>query len=154
MLYLDGNAISKIENLQGQKDLIALYLSRNLISRVENLSAMSKLEVLDLSCNRLASLKGFPKLTSLKILCLSRNKLKQRQDIEELTSCTSLSSLDVSHNCFETCCDLEPLASLSLSLLKTEGNPFTEAPEPCREHLLQVLGHQLKGLDGIPTSTG
>lgn len=50
-LYLEGNAISRIEGLDTLIGLRCLYLGRNLIRKVEGLANLENLDTLDLHEN-------------------------------------------------------------------------------------------------------
>lgn len=72
-LNLSKNKISKIENLNGFKNLVELYLSFNLIGKIENIEDLYCLEILDLAFNKLKKIENLEKLNSLRFFYLEGN---------------------------------------------------------------------------------
>ena len=70
-LYLECNALDRIEGLRSLTNLRCLYLGKNMISEVEGLDSLLQLETLDLSENRIETLSGLRHLPQLKTLALA-----------------------------------------------------------------------------------
>lgn len=70
-LYLECNALDRIEGLNLLINLRCLYLGKNMISEVEGLESLLQLETLDLSENRIETLSGLRHLPQLKTLALA-----------------------------------------------------------------------------------
>ncbi|KAL0223647.1 hypothetical protein P9112_003037 [Eukaryota sp. TZLM1-RC] len=122
-LSLSSNAIERIGNLQGLRNLKILSLGRNKIKRLENLEAVSaSLEQLWISYNNIERLAGIEKLKNLKVLYISNN------------SVSSLSEID-------------RLSPLPLEELVLVGNPVAQT-ETYRQDLAQRLPN-LRKLDGL-----
>lgn len=131
-LSLSTNAIEKIANLNGLKNLKILSLARNNIKSLNGLEAVAdKLEELWFSYNLVEKLKGIQVLKKLKVLYLSNNLVK---DVAELNK---LGDLPV----------LEELVFV--------GNPYEEkhaqegTKEAYRKHIKAKM-LKLKKLDGEP----
>lgn len=75
VLYLEGNAIKKIEGLDTLTDIRCLYIQENLISTIENLDFLSNLVNLNLSDNQLYKIEGLSKLRKLQNLQVKRNRI-------------------------------------------------------------------------------
>ena len=76
-LNLCTNAIDKIANLNGLKNLVILNLARNNIKNLTGLDAVGDtLEQLWISYNSVEKLKGIQVAKKLKILQITNNKIK------------------------------------------------------------------------------
>eukprot|EP01135_Chromosphaera_perkinsii_P001683 Nk52_evm60s208 gene=Nk52_evmTU60s208 len=128
-LALSTNAIEKISNLNGLKNLKVLSIGRNNIKKLENLDPVAEtLEQLWMSYNLIEKLKGINVLKNLKILYMSNNKVKEWGEFEKLQ-------------------DLPKLEELIFT-----GNPLEEkytADGTWRSEVAKRLPH-LKKLDGVP----
>ncbi|POM59327.1 Protein phosphatase 1 regulatory subunit 7 [Phytophthora palmivora] len=82
-LWLNGNRIGSVQNLQGCRMLVHLDLGRNNLQGAasEGLDALSNLEHLNLTGNQLTSVGNLSHLTKLEELNLSENKLTTLQGI-------------------------------------------------------------------------
>jgi Leucine-rich repeat (LRR) protein len=125
-LYLESNAISRIEGLDTLVNLRALYLGKNLIDSLAGLQKLTQLETLDVSHNRLSSCSGLSALVNLRSANLSCNRLSSASDLSELCACTQLVTLDLSGNRLEAQGVLQLLteAPWQLALLRLQGNPL------------------------------
>ena len=147
-LWLDSNGLQKIENIAHLSKLRCLYLQRNLIAKIENLDGLNQLVQLDLSENRLTSLNGLAVLPILANLNVSKNLLATAECIEELSNCKSLTSIDFSHNHFES--DENFISTLSkckgLLSINMTGNPIaTDLPHFRKKMIVNLK--KLKYLD-------
>ncbi|KAG2497412.1 hypothetical protein HYH03_004567 [Edaphochlamys debaryana] len=97
-LNLDGNRISRIQNLDGLKSLQCLHLRGNCIRAIEGLAGLPRLRLLDLSCNALARLDGLSGLPRLEALLVADNLLSSGASIAHVTACTALCELDLGGN--------------------------------------------------------
>ncbi|GFH55960.1 hypothetical protein CTEN210_12437 [Chaetoceros tenuissimus] len=147
-LWLDSNGLQKIENIAHLSKLRCLYLQRNLIAKIENLDGLNQLVQLDLSENRLTSLNGLAVLPILANLNVSKNLLATSECIEELSNCKSLTSIDFSHNHFES--DENIINELSkcegLLSINMTGNPIATDLAHFRKKMIVNL-KKLKYLD-------
>ncbi|WP_221392587.1 TIR domain-containing protein [Dyadobacter sp. NIV53] len=89
-LYLNKNAIRKIENLENLVDLEHLNLANNQITGIENLDNLLKLSYLDLERNKIFEIKNLEHLTNLKVLGLSTNFIEKLSGITQLTQLETL----------------------------------------------------------------
>lgn len=100
-LWLEGNAIEKIENLDQQSKLCVLHLQENLISKIEHLDTCQELTTLNLSKNFISHVEYLSHLTKLTTLNLSHNNLTDAKSIEHITTLPNLQVLDLSCNKIE-----------------------------------------------------
>ena len=98
-IHLDREQIGEIDNLaEYLGDVTNLYLQGNLIKRIENLEFLTKLKFLILSNNQIKRIENLTPLKQLKLLDLSYN-LIENIDVEELPK--QLVFLDLRFNeCF------------------------------------------------------
>ncbi|XP_031387396.1 receptor like protein 21-like isoform X2 [Punica granatum] len=120
-LYLSGNDLKQVPDLDGLPSLKEIYLSVNSLENLSHLKGL-KLEVLDLSLNQLndSTFEGFTntlRLKSLRSLDLSDNHLKQVPDLDGLPS---LSDLYLSDNSLEHLNHLEGLKVEVLDLSRND----------------------------------
>ncbi len=95
-IHLDREQICEIDNLaEYLGDVTNLYLQGNLIRRIENLEFLHKLKFLILSNNQIERIENLNALKQLKLLDLSYN-LIDRVDVQELPK--HLAFLDLRHN--------------------------------------------------------
>src|SRR3954470_17173836 len=64
--------------------LIALSLKDNQLSKIEKIEGLKNLQKLDLSYNQIAEIKGLETLTALNLLDLSSNKIAEIKGLETL----------------------------------------------------------------------
>ena len=150
VLWLEGNRISKVENLEALTELRTLYLNDNLLTKIEGLEAQVLLASLHLENNSIACLENLSHLTALKSLFLKGNELKEAKDVEHLCTCPSLETLDLHSNKIEDPSVLTVLASLpALRGLHLQGNPVVRKIKNYRK---TVIWHckELRFLDDRP----
>ncbi|XP_069118218.1 dynein axonemal light chain 1-like [Argopecten irradians] len=93
-LSLSTNAIEKIANLNGLKNLKILSLGRNNIKSLTGLEAVGDtLEELWISYNNVEKLKGINVLKKLKILYMSNNMVKDMAEFSKLAELPALAEL-------------------------------------------------------------
>lgn len=125
-LSLSTNAIDKIANLGGFKNLKILSLARNNIKSIGGLEPVADtLEELWLSYNLIEKLKGLGVLKKCRVLYLGQNKIKDMKEIESLN-------------------DMPALEELVL-----KGNPI-ELATPDFHEVLKGKLKKVKKVDGIP----
>lgn len=129
-LWLESNGLLQIENLDHLAKLRCLYLQQNLISSIENLGGLVSLRILDLSQNRITILENLSDLPHLQTLNVSKNLLSNADALRELTHCTSLSSVDLSHNSLDGEEVIDVLAEVP-NLVSTNmvGNAVANIPQ-------------------------
>lgn len=77
VLYLYGNNIFKIENLNGFTKLVLLYLQKNEISVIENLQHLTKLKKLYIGHNNIHVLEGLTHNNVLEELHIEKQNLSE-----------------------------------------------------------------------------
>lgn len=123
-LYLEQNAIARIENLEPLVNLRGLYLAKNMLEDISGLSTLVQLDSLDLSDNYITTVSGLDALPALRTLNLSGNKLSGADSIAHLQQCTSITSLDLSNNRIDDAAAIDLVLSMQqLSYLRLMGNP-------------------------------
>lgn len=94
MLALSTNAIEKITNLNGLKNLKILSLARNNIKNLNGLEAVGETLVeLRISYNLIEKLKGVHVLKKLQILYMGNNAVKDWGEFNKLADCSLLAEL-------------------------------------------------------------
>eukprot|EP01062_Namystynia_karyoxenos_P058606 TRINITY_DN50125_c0_g1_i1.p1 TRINITY_DN50125_c0_g1~~TRINITY_DN50125_c0_g1_i1.p1 ORF type:complete len:519 (+),score=218.22 TRINITY_DN50125_c0_g1_i1:95-1558(+) len=96
-LWLQQNALSKVENLEPLPLLGCLFLHQNCISRISGLGHLRHLHTLNLSNNYITKVEGLAGLP-LETLQLSHNRIAKLADLRGLAECPSIGTLDISHN--------------------------------------------------------
>merc|ERR1712004_85735 len=90
-LSLSTNAIEKIANLNGLKNIKILSLARNNIKNLNGLEAVGEtLDELWISYNLIEKLKGVHVLKKLRILMMSNNLVKDWGEFNKLADCSNL----------------------------------------------------------------
>merc|ERR1711881_34769 len=90
-LSLSTNAIEKIANLNGLKNLTILSLARNNIKNLTGLDAVGEtLLELWISYNKIEKMKGVHVLKKLKVLYMSNNEVKDWNEFTKLADCVGL----------------------------------------------------------------
>eukprot|EP00744_Colponema_vietnamica_P009205 GILI01013112.1.p1 GENE.GILI01013112.1~~GILI01013112.1.p1 ORF type:complete len:517 (-),score=140.12 GILI01013112.1:199-1680(-) len=99
VLWLEQNALEKIEGLTNNEKLVTLFLQNNFLRSIGGLESLSNLRIINLSHNYLACIKNIaafcPLLESLQI---SHNQIESLEDCRELQELKYLSSVDLSYN--------------------------------------------------------
>ena len=101
-LWLKGNGLTKIENLNGQIILRTLYLQENSIEIIENLKPCSKLDTLNLSKNIISKIDNLSCIKELKTQILRFNVLASVESIEHISTLPILNTLDIQSNNIDT----------------------------------------------------
>jgi len=134
-LALSTNAIEKIANLNGLKNLRILSLGRNNIKNLNGLEAVSDtLEELWISYNNIEKLKGIGVLKKMKVLYMSNNQVKAWDEFQKLAELPVLVDLLFVGNPLEEKHSLEgdwrDLATTKLpKLKKLDGVPVVRQDE-------------------------
>eukprot|EP01060_Flectonema_neradi_P022057 TRINITY_DN3025_c0_g1_i1.p1 TRINITY_DN3025_c0_g1~~TRINITY_DN3025_c0_g1_i1.p1 ORF type:complete len:453 (+),score=111.49 TRINITY_DN3025_c0_g1_i1:78-1436(+) len=97
-LWLQQNALSKIENLELCPELGCVYLHQNCIKKISGLDKLVNLHTLNLSQNYITKIEGLENLPNLETLMLAHNRLSTLQSLEGILACKTVSCLDISHN--------------------------------------------------------
>ncbi|MFL5728641.1 MAG: leucine-rich repeat domain-containing protein [Cytophagaceae bacterium] len=113
-IYLTGNNLSTVPNLDKTVNLTDLILDTNKISSLPALSNLSNLETFTCRVNQLTSIPSMAGLTNLTTFLCDNNKLTAMPD---LTGCTALDFLIVSDNKISSLPDMSTLTSLRRFLI-------------------------------------
>ncbi|GAA4397865.1 hypothetical protein GCM10023187_07770 [Nibrella viscosa] len=132
-LYLDRNAIRKIENLDRLTKLRVLSITSNELERIENLEALTSLEVLDLEYNKISRIENLDQNSALKTLGLSSNQI---DSLAGITPLQNLHTLYIGHNRLKRIDELSQLPNLKRITL-TNNQIVSIKP---------LLGHINRGL--------
>ncbi|KAG9392919.1 Leucine rich repeat [Carpediemonas membranifera] len=100
-LWLEGNAITTIENLDHlEKSLRCLYLQENGIETISGLTSLKALAQVNLSDNQIKSIDqdSFAGLDQLTSVQLCRNRLQDISGLAGLVAIPNLSTLDLTGN--------------------------------------------------------
>lgn len=97
-LWLNNNALVKIEGLERCTRLVSLFLNNNFISKIEGLEELKFLETLNLAHNKIENIEGLEELHRLNSLNLSKNFILHSGALSGLKDCPNLFTLDLSHN--------------------------------------------------------
>eukprot|EP01064_Diplonema_japonicum_P028394 TRINITY_DN4349_c8_g1_i1.p1 TRINITY_DN4349_c8_g1~~TRINITY_DN4349_c8_g1_i1.p1 ORF type:complete len:477 (+),score=161.71 TRINITY_DN4349_c8_g1_i1:70-1431(+) len=145
-LWLQQNALSKIENLDKLTSIGCLYLHQNCITSMHGLSALQSLHTLNLSQNYITKIEGLSDLPNLETLLISQNRISDVSGLQGLLGCNNLSCLDIANNGLT--CDkdqgetpeqvIDLLSKLpSLACLYIQGN---ELPNQTRYFRRKMVG--------------
>ena len=154
-LWLKGNGLTKIENLNGQIILRTLYLQENSIEIIENLKPCSKLDALNLSKNIISKIDNLSCIKELKAQLLSFNNLTSVESIKNISTLPMLNRLDIqSNNIDGNSNDVEILLKLlescrELRVLYLKGNKIVKAIPHYRQTLISRC-KSLKYVDDWP----
>lgn len=146
-LYLNGNYIQQIENLDSLTSLVSLDLSENFLRQIQNFSMLKQLETLNLSHNQIIKIDQLSSNTRLLSLDVSNQKLIESQhltiDCHTFTSShISLEKMNLSNNRIEDP-DIMNLKELKgLRNLILSGNHLRES---------NCLIELIRGLDKLET---
>mmetsp|Transcript_47865 Transcript_47865/g.124233 ORF Transcript_47865/g.124233 Transcript_47865/m.124233 type:complete len:212 (+) Transcript_47865:1290-1925(+) len=139
-LWLEGNGIDTIENLDCLKELRCLYLQQNLIEDIEGLEENTELDTINLSNNQIAKVSGLSHLKKLSTLHLTHNKLTTAKDIEHLAECNSVTVVDLGNNRLDDPEIVEVFERMgNLRVLNLMGNPVVRKIENYRRTLISRL---------------
>eukprot|EP01065_Artemidia_motanka_P036663 TRINITY_DN4462_c0_g1_i1.p1 TRINITY_DN4462_c0_g1~~TRINITY_DN4462_c0_g1_i1.p1 ORF type:complete len:448 (+),score=159.05 TRINITY_DN4462_c0_g1_i1:78-1421(+) len=156
-LWLQQNALSKIENLEKLEELGCLFVHQNCITRMTGFQHLKHLHTLNISNNYITKIEGLAGIP-LETLQISHNRLTHVDDLQGLAECPTISTLDLSHNTI--CVDKEKgeksedlitvLQKMpELKCLYVQGNEITGQTRYWR---LKVVGNlpQLTHMDERP----
>jgi hypothetical protein len=136
-LWLEGNGLQKIENLQDLKELRCLFLQQNLLEDIEGLDNLSELDTLNVADNQLRRISNLCHLPVLKTLQAANNRLTDLSDVEHLALCKSLSVLDLSNNKIEDEGILAILEQMpELRVVQLQGNPVVRKISQYRKNVI------------------
>lgn len=123
-LWLEGNGLDKVENLDKLVELRCLFMNNNLIETIEGFEANIDLDTLNLSNNQIKRVQNLSHLSKLSTLHLASNRLVTLEDIEHLKECDSISVVDLSNNKIDDPEIVEVFAAMKgLRVLHLSGNP-------------------------------
>eukprot|EP00960_Hanusia_phi_P005264 152956-Hanusia_phi.AAC.1 len=125
-LWLEGNALSKIENFDKLVNLRCLYIQQNCLEDLSGLENCPDLDAINCSNNSIRKISHISHLHRLNTLQISNNKLTDATDVEHLRTCPSIGVLDLQNNRIEDPAVLDVLAGMpNLRVLQMQGNPVT-----------------------------
>ena len=150
-LWLEGNALTTIENLEPLQDLRQVYLQENLIKDIRGLDTLTNLVSLNLANNFIGTLQGLSALPNLKSLNLKQNRLRFVEDVMHLTECPNIETLNLSENKIEDEAVVDQVFCKMPELLTiyAQQNPFCTKIKPYRKTILGKIP-ALKFLDDRP----
>ncbi|KAJ3348589.1 Dynein assembly factor 1, axonemal, partial [Kappamyces sp. JEL0680] len=131
-LWLEGNGISKIENLgrhrvlttEALTELKCLFMQQNCLSKLENLDLLVHLDTLNVANNLIKQIEGLERLEKLTTLTMHNNFLTSADDIRGVLACPSICVLDLGHNKLDDPQIVEVLEQMpKLAVLNLMGNP-------------------------------
>eukprot|EP01060_Flectonema_neradi_P033735 TRINITY_DN5740_c0_g1_i1.p1 TRINITY_DN5740_c0_g1~~TRINITY_DN5740_c0_g1_i1.p1 ORF type:complete len:377 (+),score=96.48 TRINITY_DN5740_c0_g1_i1:135-1265(+) len=149
-LWIEGNAIAEIENLDKLTELRQIYFQDNCIRKITGLNNLTNLVTLNFTNNFINKIEGLEACSSLKSLILKNNRIKQLTDFEYILKLPHLETLDLTANNIEDEKALDIFAKCpSLLSLYIHQNPFVKKIKPYRK---TVVGRckKLKYLDDRP----
>lgn len=106
-MYIEANALEKLENLEAVPKMRSLYAHENLIKEISGLEPLTQLVTLNLSDNMLTALdEGLLAVKdTLETLMAGKNRIgtktKSEKDIDVLLQMSALTSLDLQGNCIK-----------------------------------------------------
>jgi len=140
VVWLQNNAIFKIENLGDLPELKSLFLHENGITKVEGLEGCPNLDSLNLASNPLEGLQGVSCLKKLTTLDVQKCTLKSVEDIQEITQLPELNILNLTGNNIADPKILDVLKQCTkLKVLYLKGNPFIKHITSYRKRVLAAL---------------
>jgi Leucine-rich repeat (LRR) protein len=123
ILYLNGNQLKEIKNLDKLINLKKLNLSNNEITCINGLENLINLEILCLGLNKITEINGLEKLVNLKVLSIYYNQIVE---IKGLNKLDNLKFLNLSSNFIN---DIKELCNLvNLEQLYLGDNNITDLP--------------------------
>ncbi|MBL4663581.1 MAG: leucine-rich repeat domain-containing protein [Flavobacteriaceae bacterium] len=151
-LYLNGNQITEIKNLEQLKNLQILHLGNNQISEIKNLEQLKELLRLRLDSNQISEIKNLEQLKELQILHLGNNQISEIKNLEQLKK---IQSLQLSRNKIIEIKNIEPLKKLQR--LQLGSNQISEIKNleqlkklqslDLTNNLITILGKSILDLD-------
>ncbi|CAL4059339.1 unnamed protein product, partial [Meganyctiphanes norvegica] len=143
-ISLHQHDIEKIEHLHRWcPRLKILYLQGNLISKIENLSRLRELVYLNLALNNIENVEGLENCDALSKLDFTANFITDLSSLTSLQDCTNLKELYLTGN---PCCEYRGYREWVMTLLpglqELDGRPITRAERITALQALQLLGKQ------------
>eukprot|EP00284_Hemiselmis_tepida_P006653 CAMPEP_0174929522 /NCGR_PEP_ID=MMETSP1355-20121228/27424_1 /TAXON_ID=464990 /ORGANISM="Hemiselmis tepida, Strain CCMP443" /LENGTH=491 /DNA_ID=CAMNT_0016175735 /DNA_START=211 /DNA_END=1682 /DNA_ORIENTATION=+ len=149
-LWLEGNGLDALQNLDAMPELRCLYAQQNCITELSGLEGNLLLDSLNVANNSIRTISHISHLTALHTLQAANNRLCGPEDIEHLRECPSIGVLDLQNNKLEDPACLDVLASMpGLRVLQIQGNPLARKVKHYRKTVVARCG-ELTYLDDRP----
>ena len=156
-LYLQQNAIERIDDLQGCPRLRTLWLFRNKIAKLENLHDLGELRELWVQSNRLTRIQGLDDLVALKDLQLSGNPITDYRDLPRLARLPSLETVSFRDAHFMPHCPVSDRDGYRTAMLRAlrhvqifDGQPITKTDRSkAKESFLEEVLHFNEKVDAV-----
>ncbi|XP_074042534.1 protein phosphatase 1 regulatory subunit 42 [Leptinotarsa decemlineata] len=135
VIYLYGNNLTSIENLNGYPNLTSLYLQNNNITEIRNLQYLKKLKKLYIGHNNISVLEGLNNLVSLEELHIEKQALPNGSclcfDPRTIFAISpTLQILNVSGNNIPSLSSLAPLRNLRV--IDASDNDLDDIKDICQ----------------------
>ncbi|KAH6602000.1 hypothetical protein BASA61_001552 [Batrachochytrium salamandrivorans] len=147
VLNLQGNLISRIENIDVLTRLVSLNLCHNQIEGISGIDGLINLRALMLGCNRIRKIEGLEKLVKLDLLDLHSNQIAI---IENMDMIVDLRVLNLEDNLIETVPTLTKLNALEeLNLKRNKICAFSNNDHLENLHRLFLSENNIDAVDDI-----
>lgn len=151
-LWLECNALSKLDHLDAFPLLRCLYLQENCLQDMNALVDARNLTILNISQNNLLYLpQALGSLVCLTSLHASNNRFRTRKDVQVVARIKNLSVLDLHTNQLQdNVCDL--ISELqNIAVVTLHHNPFLQTTSEYRRNMILSI-KSLTFLDDSPVS--